>query len=387
MKHIDIGAKVKGQSISCLFSFQLFGLSPGVVRLGTLQSPWPIRRSSTVPEGVLLGVGNPLLDLTIRADQDFLDKYGLRPNDAIIAKPIHEKMFQEMMRDYSPVYIAGGATQNAIRVAQWILRRPKATVFFGCVGADAAAEILWKKAEEAGVQVCYQVDGKRQTGLCGSVITGEDRSLVARLGAADYLTHMFIEEAPNWARVQAAQCFYISGFVFPVCSQSIFDIAAHACDAHKIMAMNLSAPFLCKYYADTSWDIMPYIDVLFGNEMEAALFGKLRGLPCDGLEDIARATALLPKLNPKRPRTVVFTGGRRPTVVARGSEVTVFPVEAIDPALIQDTNGCGDAFVGGFLAQLVQGHSLEESLRCGNYCAKVVIQHWGCAFPQQHDYE
>jgi hypothetical protein len=31
-------------------------------------------------------------------------------------------------------YIAGGATQNSIRVAQWILGTKNATAYFGCVG-------------------------------------------------------------------------------------------------------------------------------------------------------------------------------------------------------------------------------------------------------------
>ena len=33
-------------------------------------------------------------------------------------------------------YIAGGATQNSIRVAQWILGKPNVTSYMGCVGAD-----------------------------------------------------------------------------------------------------------------------------------------------------------------------------------------------------------------------------------------------------------
>jgi adenosine kinase len=31
-------------------------------------------------------------------------------------------------------YIAGGATQNSVRVAQWILGLKNATAYFGCVG-------------------------------------------------------------------------------------------------------------------------------------------------------------------------------------------------------------------------------------------------------------
>jgi adenosine kinase len=46
-----------------------------------------------------------------------------------------------------------------------------------------------------------------------------------------------------------------------------------------------------------------------------------------------------------------------------------------------DTNGAGDAFVGGFLSQLVAGKDTAECVRAGNYAANVVIQRSGCTFP------
>lgn len=56
-------------------------------------------------------------------------------------------------------YIAGGATQNSIRVAQWMLGVPGATSYFGCVGSDHHAEQLRKVAEKDGVNVsgCWAV--------------------------------------------------------------------------------------------------------------------------------------------------------------------------------------------------------------------------------------
>lgn len=48
-----------------------------------------------------------------------------------------------------------------------------------------------------------------------------------------------------------------------------------------------------------------------------------------------------------------------------------------------DTNGAGDAFVGGFLSQLVVGKSVAEGVRAGHYAASVVVQRSGCTFPDQ----
>lgn len=39
-----------------------------------------------------------------------------------------------MIEKYDVEYIAGGATQNSIRVAQWFLGLPHATSYTGCIG-------------------------------------------------------------------------------------------------------------------------------------------------------------------------------------------------------------------------------------------------------------
>jgi adenosine kinase len=69
-----------------------------------------------------------------------------------------------------------------------------------------------------------------------------------------------------------------------------------------------------------------------------------------------QATALKLAALPKEgttPRIVVFTHGKEPTILARDGHVTLTPVKPLDKNLIVDTNGAGDAFVGGFLAGYV----------------------------------
>jgi len=50
-------------------------------------------------------------------------------------------------------YIAGGATQNSIRVAQWMLQVAGASSYIGCVGTDAYAQKLEEAATHDGVNV------------------------------------------------------------------------------------------------------------------------------------------------------------------------------------------------------------------------------------------
>lgn len=65
---------------------------------------------------------------------------------------------------------SGGATQNTIRIAQWMLQKQHATTFFGCVGKDKMGDKMRKKAEEVGVRVVYQIDEEEATGTFVSKI-------------------------------------------------------------------------------------------------------------------------------------------------------------------------------------------------------------------------
>jgi fructose-1-phosphate kinase PfkB-like protein len=46
----------------------------------------------------------------------------------------------------------------------------------------------------------------------------------------------------------------------------------------------------------------------------------------------------------------------------------------------------GDAFVGGFLSQLVQEKSIDECVRAACYAANVIIQRSGCTYPEKPDF-
>ena len=116
-------------------------------------------------------MGNPLLDISATVKPELLTKYDLKSNDAILTED--EAIFKDLAQ-YQVDYIAGGATQNSIRVAQWILGVDKSCSYFGCVGQDEYSAVLEKCAGEAGVNVKYQKSDK-PTGRCAVLITGHDR--------------------------------------------------------------------------------------------------------------------------------------------------------------------------------------------------------------------
>lgn len=72
-------------------------------------------------------------------------------------------------------YIAGGATQNSIRVAQWMLKEPNMTGFMGSVGKDEYGDKLSACAQADGVDVHYFVEPETPTGTCAVLVTSANR--------------------------------------------------------------------------------------------------------------------------------------------------------------------------------------------------------------------
>jgi len=96
----------------------------------------------------ILGMGNPLLDISAEVDMALVEKYGLKMGDAILAEDKHQPLFGEMVAKPNVQFIAGGATQNSIRVAQWMLQTPGQTAYMGCIGGDDNGKKLQAAAEK-----------------------------------------------------------------------------------------------------------------------------------------------------------------------------------------------------------------------------------------------
>lgn len=340
-----------------------------------------------LPEGVILGMGNPLLDLSAHVPAEFLGKYNIKTGTAILAEAEHEPMYQDMVDSFPCEYVAGGATQNSIRVAQWMSQSPGATGFLGAIGKDKFGEQLEQACKSAGVASHYYKTAEKPTGVCAVTILDKERSLTTKLDAANEYKHSHTLSAEVQSVINKAEIFYIASFFLtvPEGPESVMNIAKHACDNNKILAMNLSAEFLINFFSEPMTKAIPYMDFVFGNETEAAAFGKKREWEGASIPEIALKLSALPKENGSRPRVVVFSQGSDPTVVACNGEVTLYPVPALKGDLLVDTNGAGDAFVGGFLARLAAGFPVEESVRAGHYAARVVIQRSGCTTPEQPD--
>ncbi|KAG1695306.1 Adenosine kinase 2 [Nymphon striatum] len=324
-------------------------------------------------------MGNPLLDITVNNGDALLEKYEMEANTAILAEEKHKPMYKEMVDNYEVEYTAGGATQNTMRIIQWMVGLPNIVSFMGCIGKDKFGEVLEKEATSASIIVKYQYNTTEPTGTCAVVLTsnGTKRSLCANLAAANLFHESHLEKEDNFESVKSAQFYYISGFFITVSPNSMLKVAKHANEFNKVFSINLSAPFICQFFKEPLSKIIPYADIIFGNESEAAEFAKHQNIGVEKISDIALFMSEMEKVNVTRRRMVVITQGDDQIVVAYDGKVNYYNPTKVPADEIVDTNGAGDAFVAGFLSQLIQGKTTDQCIKGGVYAATVIIKRSG----------
>ena len=293
-------------------------------------------------------------------------------------------------------------------------------MYTGAVGDDNLAEQLKEANKREGLDQVYQVRKGEKTGACAVIITGHLRyvvfltifiiylylkhifpsSLVTTLRVAEKFEKSHLSSPKVAPLVENAQFYYIEGYFLLKGMESAFELARKSTAAGKVtlfshinknhqltleflqtFVLNFSAPFIPQLFTKQLQDIIPYTDIIIGNEAEAEAWASANGLPnVKDLPAIARSIALLPKINPSRLRVVIFTQGAHQTVMVTSDELDspkIFPVDSLESDRIIDTNGAGDAFAGGFVGALVAGKNLDDSVLIGHALARACVQQVG----------
>jgi adenosine kinase len=277
---------------------------------------------------------------------------------------------------------------------QYIL--PSGSVaYIGSVGDDDLMQTLKKANEAEGVHSAYQIQpSPTRTGACAVIITGHNRHLCTTLRAAEKFSPDHLAKPEIASIIDSAKFFYIEGYFLTHGVESIIQIAKAYSAKGKTVVLNLSAPFIPQFFKVQLEEVLPHVDVLIGNESEAAAYATAAGMGvspfiplCEhvlilqdaSLEQAAMTLAKFTKSNPSRPRLVIVTQGADSTLVASSnpstspaniqqgaSNPTSFPVPKLADDKIIDTNGAGDMFAGGFIGALAMGKSLEECIDIGH---------------------
>ena len=297
------------------------------------------------------------------------------------------------------VMTPGGAALNTIRTAAWSAGACVRTAFVGSVGADKHAALLRRAMAAAGVEPLLMVAPGLATAQCAVLVDAEtkDRFLAVVRGAAGAITPPFLRDDPAVrAALASAAVLYVTAFVLSTpdraaCAAHMAEVA----DAHgSVFAMNLSSPgLLAKVVAPLS-ALLPRSRFVFGNADELRALARLRGWGVgeseggatgdrSGAQELVALSELLAtQLAPGG--VAVVTDGAGMTTIAQqrcpqqGCDHAQIPALSVDAASVVDTNGCGDAFVGGFLGHFVQGSSLRQCVLEGHRCAAFVLRRRGC---------
>jgi adenosine kinase len=320
-------------------------------------------------------MGNPLLDISANVPDDFLEKYGFQMNNAILCEEKHEPCYAEMVEKFDVAYIAGGATQNSVRAAQWILQsKPGSTDFIGCVGKDAYGKQLAESATKDGVRPHYLEDDEKHTGTCAVLIKDKERSLCANLAAANCYKIEHLQTPEIKAVWEKATHVYSAGFFLTVSPESMNFIGKHCQENGKTFCINLSAIFIVEFFTAKLEAALEFADIVFGNESEAEAYGKVKKM-----EDCSSKAVALELSKGGKNRMVVITQGSEPTIVAVGGyKVTEYIVPPLTADQIVDSNGAGDSFVGGFMAALMSGKDTDECVKYGTMAAATILGVSGC---------
>lgn len=325
----------------------------------------------------ILGIDHPMVDITAVVDDDFIERYGVPIGGACLASEAQLPLYAEMCKMPNVSFSPGGTTLNSIRVAHWALgSRAGSTGYMGAVGQDRHGDYLVDTITSEGIVNSF-MRTESPTANCASCLKNAERGLVTNLGAAnEYRIEHLIE---NKEILKRAGIVYSTAFYFNCFKGESLWMAAEECRlSDNIFAFNLAAPYMIKLYKDELNDILGLTDVLFGNEVEAEAYAVENGLADRSARGVALHLASLP-MRKAALRTVVITQGAHKTCLARSDgvymEVPVPPVKRVI-----DTNGAGDAFVGGYLAGMSSGENLWSCLEMGHKSAGHIIQNHGCTF-------
>ena len=156
---------------------------------------------------------------------------------------------------------------------------PKSVAYIGSVGDDDLMKQLKAANEAEGVISAYQVQpAPAETGACAVILSNHDRSLCTTLRAAEMFNQSHLATPEVTQLVASAKYFYIEGYFLTHGSASAVEVAKAASSRGKTVLLNLSAPFIPQFFKIQLEEVLPHVDILIGNESEAAAYGEAAGM-------------------------------------------------------------------------------------------------------------
>ncbi|MBB3235790.1 adenosine kinase [Phyllobacterium endophyticum] len=314
----------------------------------------------------VLCIGNAIVDIIARTDDDFIIKNGIIKNamnliDADRAEFLYERM--------GPAIEASGG--SAGNTAAGVASLGGRAAYFGKVADDQLGHVFTHDIRSQGVAFDTRVLASPPPTARSMIFVTPDgeRSMNTYLGACVELGPEDVETS----KVSEAKVTYFEGYLWdPPRAKEAIRLSAKIAHEHgREVSMTLSDPFCVDRYRDEFLELMRSgtVDIVFANEAELKSLYETDDFE-KGLELIRNDCKL-----------AAVTRSEKGSVVVSKNETVAVP--AIEIAELVDTTGAGDLYAAGFLFGYTNGRSLTDCARLGSLTAGLVIQQIGPR-PQQN---
>ena len=300
----------------------------------------------------VLGIGNAIVDVVCKVDDDFLVKNDLTKSTM---KLINEEEFKKLSSNLKiEKTIAGGSVANSI---VGLAQLKNEVSFIGKINDDEFGLSYEKSLFSENVKYYYKKKKENiPTGTCLILITPDaERTMCTFLGISGKITSNDLKDD----EIKKSEIIFLEGYLWDEGAPK--DAFNKALSLKNKSAMTLSDKFCVDRHKDNFLNLVKNdLDITFANEQE--ILSLING---KNFKDVIDFSKELKKL-------VVITRSDKGSIAINGSEVV--ECDAQKNLKIIDLTGAGDLFAAGFLHGYINNKSIKESLEKGTEMASKVIQ-------------
>ncbi len=307
----------------------------------------------------ILGIGNAIVDVFVRVNDDFLLKNNLTKGSM---KLIEKNEFESLKSAIKIEKIeAGGSVANTMAGIAYLKGEAS---FIGKINSDEFGKIYKESLEKIKVNFPYSEKSEDlSTGASIILITPDsERTMCTYLGISSQLSKEDIKED----YIKGHEIVFLEGYLWDKgISEEMFKHVINLAKKNNIrIAMSLSDIFCVKRHRKDFFNLLLNdINILIGNENEInELMQKKNLLDCINE---------LKKIN----KLIIITRSANGSIALLNNEITNCDSSKVEKVL--DLTGAGDLFASGFLKEYLDQSNIKKCLQSGSELAAKVIQKIG----------
>ena len=303
----------------------------------------------------ILGIGNAIVDVLCKVDDDFLIKNSLTKSTM---KLIDEDEFKTLLSLINiEETVSGGSVANSI---VGLSQLGNDVGFIGKVSDDNLGQKYEEGLKKEKVNYFYKKKKETiPTGSCLILITPDsERTMCTFLGTAGKINDTDIDESI----VKNSEITFLEGYLWDEGEpKKAFDKAI--ANSNKV-AMSLSDLFCVERHKVHFLELAKNkLDIIFANEQEITSL-----INANSFEEIVNFSKQIKK-------NVVITRGEKGALSILNDELIEY--DAQKNLNIKDLTGAGDLFAAGYLHGIINNLSIKECLIKGTELSSKIIQKIG----------